>query len=165
LLTTSKSADEENFDKMKSAYDACLDVDAIAKLGLDPLLDIIEKVKELYPTQQSDETDSSALSKTITWLAEIDLSALVVAYTGADDKDPDSVVVSISPPGRVGLPAKERYEDDKLVERYTKVVTEMISAICPSCSTLSADIEALINFEKKLVAASPSSQDRNDVTV
>jgi endothelin-converting enzyme len=150
---------------MISAYNACLDVDSIAKLGLSPLLDIIEKIKELYPTQQIDKTDSSALSKTITWLAEIDVSALAVAYTGADDRDPDTVIVSISPPYRVGLPAKERYEDDKLVKKYTGVVAEMISAACPGCSTVISDIEALVDFEKKLAAASPSSQDRQDVTV
>jgi endothelin-converting enzyme len=167
LEALSKSVDEENFDKMKAAYDACLNVDTISKVGLSPLTSLLSTVKKLYPIQRSPNTmsEDSKLSKIISWLAENGISALAGAYTGADDRDPDTVVVSILPPSRIGLPAKERYEDDRLVVRYTGVLAQMISASCPDCSTTDASIKALVDFEKKLAAASPTSQERQDVTV
>jgi endothelin-converting enzyme len=152
---------------MKAAYSACLDVDTISEVGLAPLISLLSEVKKLYPAQQtaSSKDEDSKLSKTISWLAQNGVSALASAFTGADDRDPDTVVVSISPPYRIGLPAKERYEDDKVVARYTGVLAQMISAACPDCSTGDASIKALVDFEKKLAAASPSSQERQDVTV
>lgn len=152
---------------MKAAYDACLDVDSIAKLGLQPLTDIVQKVKELYPVQKGDDLaiKNVALQKTISELSEIGVSTLIGAYTGADDKDPDSVIVSISPPYRIGLPAKERYEDDKIVKKYTEVLGEVLPKFYSDAGIETSEIELLVEFEKKLAAASPSSEDRQDVTV
>jgi endothelin-converting enzyme len=161
LGSSSKSADEANFDKMKAAYDACLDESSIAKLGLNPLLEILDKIRALY----SKQSDDSGLSKTIISLAKLGVSGLVTAYTGADDRDPDTVVVSISPPYRIGLPAKERYEDKKIVEKYTKVLADVLPAICPDCGISSSEVTSLVDFETLLAAASPSSEDRQDVTV
>jgi endothelin-converting enzyme len=167
LNGASKSSDEENFDKMKAAYDACLDVDSIAKLGLQPLNDIVKKVEELFPVKKGDDLaiKNVALQKTISALAEIGVSTLIGAYTGADDRDPDSVIVSISPPYRVGLPAKERYEDEKIVKKYTEVLGEVLPKVHSEATIKSSEIKLLVEFEKKLAAASPSSEDRQDVTV
>lgn len=155
--------DEENFDKLKAAYDACIDEETIKNLGVKPLLDVLNEISKIYPTSGSTQADDDlALSETILYLAKAGVTALVSAGTGPDDTDPDTVVVSVSPPYRTGLPAKELYGDDKVVKKYEDALTQVISALYPDQKI---DSHALVELEKKLAAASPDAEDRDDVTV
>lgn len=161
LKTVAKSADEENFDKMKAAYDACLDEDKIKSIGAEPLIKLLDEIKNAYPAAATDSGHS--IKDAILLLAKYGVTGLVAAGTGADDTDPDTVVVSISAPYSFGLPAKERYEDEKLVEQYRKVAIEVLGALYPGQNKNS--FSGIIDLEKKLAAASPSEEDREDVTV
>ncbi|KAK7193250.1 hypothetical protein DPSP01_008151 [Paraphaeosphaeria sporulosa] len=157
LLAVKKSADEENFDKMKAAYDACIDEDKIKDVSAGPLLDVLDRIKNTYAVDKS-----ASLKDIILLLAKYGVSALITAGTGADDRDPDTVVVSVSAPWSFGLPSKERYEDDKLVEKYRAVAVQVLGNLYPE-----EDKEAyskVIDLEKKLAAASPPTEDREDVT-
>ena len=151
LEAVQKSADEENFDKMKAVYDACLDENKIKSLGAEPLLKVLAEIKQAYP-----EGDAASL------LARYGVTGLVATGTGADDRDPDTVVVSVAAPYSFGLPSKERYEDEKLVEKYRSVTVKVLSALYPDAEEES--FSKIVDFEKKLAAASPSTEDREDVT-
>lgn len=157
LHTSVKPADEENFDKMKLAYDACLNEDKIKALGAEPLLHVLDEIKKLSHNHATETKDI------ILALAEYGVTALVTSGTGADDTDPDTVVVSVGAPWSFGLPSKERYEDEELVERYRSVAVEVLGAFYPNQSTEA--FAGVIDLEKKLAAASPSEEDREDVTV
>ncbi|KAK0744658.1 hypothetical protein B0T21DRAFT_358132 [Apiosordaria backusii] len=160
LDTASHSSDEDNFEKLTSAYKACLDEPTIKKLGIAPLAKIVEQVKLSYPLSGS--SSANALSETILLLSKYGVSGLVSPGTGADDADPDVVVVSVSPPWRIGLPSKERYADDVLVKKYQEVVVEVLSQLSPQENK--DVLAAVVDFEKKLAAASPSTEERQDVT-
>ncbi|KXX82006.1 Endothelin-converting enzyme 1 [Madurella mycetomatis] len=163
LGISSRSADEDNFEKLTSAYKACLDEPTIKKLGIAPLAKIVESVKLSFPSSGSGSSGSGkALSETILLLAKHGISGLVASGTGADDADPDVVVVSVSPPWRIGLPSKERYEDDALVKKYQAVVVEVLSQLSPEAGE--EDLAAVVEFEKRLAAASPPTEERQDVT-
>ncbi|KAF1851270.1 zincin [Cucurbitaria berberidis CBS 394.84] len=159
LYTSAKSADEANFDKMKAAYDACLNEDKIKSIGAEPLLHVLDEIKKTYPVATS---NVHATKDAILLLAKYGVTALVTVGTGADDTDPDTVVVSVGAPGRFGLPSKERYEDDKLVEKYRVVAVEVLSALYPDHNKDA--FAGIIDLEKKLAAASPTEEDREDVT-
>ncbi|KAF1934863.1 endothelin-converting enzyme 1 [Clathrospora elynae] len=159
LHTVAKSADEENFDKMKAAYDACLNEDQIKSIGAEPLLHILDKIKKAYPVSTA---DSHGIKDAILLLAKYGVTGLVTAGTGADDTDPDTVVVSVSAPWSFGLPSKERYEDETLVEKYRGVAVEILSVLYPGQDKKA--FAGIIDLEKKLAAASPSEEDREDVT-
>ncbi|XP_014553761.1 hypothetical protein COCVIDRAFT_106846 [Bipolaris victoriae FI3] len=159
LMSVSKSADEENFDKMKAAYDACLNEDQIKSAGVQPLVRILDEIKKAFPVGAS---ESPSIKDAILELAKYGISGLVAAGTGPDDTDPDTVVVSVAAPGSIGLPSKERYEDEKLVEKYRDVVVQVLSALYPDHDK--ATFASIIDLEKKLAAASPSEEDREDVT-
>jgi endothelin-converting enzyme len=164
LSPAGQSTDELNFNKLSSAYNACLDEDAIQKIGLRPLTEVIDQVKKSFPLGGSSAGRSTnAISKTVLLLAKYGVSALVAPGTGADDTDPDTVVVSVSPPWTFGLPAKERYEDDALVKKYQGVLVDVLSKVDPDQDKEA--LEGVVDLEKKLAAASPSSEDRQDVTV
>ena len=159
LMSVAKSADEVNFDKMKAAYDACLNEDQIKSIGAEPLKHVLEEIRKVYPAATS---DSHSIKDAILLLAKYGVTGLVSAGTGADETNPDTVVVSVSAPWSFGLPSKERYEDDKLVEKYRGVTVEVLSALYPDQDK--AVYEGVIELEKKLAAASPSEEDREDVT-
>jgi endothelin-converting enzyme len=168
LSVDDKSEDEENFDKMKAVYDACLDEDAIKKAGTAPLVQVLKEIIRLFPVGDKEKAitteDSASIKDAVLYLANLGISALVSSGTGADDTDPDTVIVAVSAPYRIGLPAKERYQDDKVVGQYKAVITEVLPALFPDQEISNSTIEDLISFEKKLAASSPDTEDRNDVT-
>jgi len=154
--------DEENFLKLQAAYDACLDENAIRQMGVGPLVDALNETVHKFSSHVDDTTD---IASTILHLSKLGVTALVAVGTGADDKDPDTVVVSASAPYQIGLPAKELYGDEKIVKRYEEVASQVISALYPHLNLDSTHYHALVELEKKLAAASPDAEDRDDVTV
>lgn len=136
-------------------------------MGLAPLAELLDTINHIYPSSCSRSSRSSdALSETVIYLAKLGVTALAAAGTGADDRDPDQVVVSVSAPYRIGLPAKELYSDDKVVEKYETVIHDVFAALYPEkLDHVKSSTSALVEFEKKLAAASPDAEDRDDVTV
>lgn len=46
-----QSSDADNFKKLKSAYDACLDEATVSKRGSKPLTKILDELKTIYPAK------------------------------------------------------------------------------------------------------------------
>jgi endothelin-converting enzyme len=44
-------SDAENFKKLKAAYDACLDEATVNKRGSEPLTNILDELKTIYPAK------------------------------------------------------------------------------------------------------------------
>ncbi|KAK0702357.1 hypothetical protein B0H67DRAFT_500455 [Lasiosphaeris hirsuta] len=159
LVTSGRSADVANFEKLTSAYNACLDEPTIQKIGISPLSDIVNQIEKAFARARG---SGNALADAVLLLAKYGISALVSPGAGADETNPDVVVVSVSPPWRIGLPSKERYEDDALVKKYQGVLVSVLSLLAPD---VSKDVLAkVVDLEKKLAAASPSTEEREDVT-
>lgn len=161
-----------------------MDEETIKKAGISPLIKILHKVAELYPIKGSvnrdaphtSAQDDKSLSDTVLFLARLGVSSLVSFGAGADDKDPDTVVVVASPPWRIGLPAKDYYSDARVVKSYEETLANIIGQLHPDLrdnrqDNLVASSKAknfaqdVVNFEKNLAAASPDAEDRDDVTV
>lgn len=183
LAQSLSSVDEQNFDKLRDAYNACMDEDTIKKAGLKPLMEILHQVAEMFPATNSaferrspvTLADSKALSDTLILLAKYGVMPLVALGASADDKDPDTVVVVASDPSRIGLPAKDYYVDDKVVKSYKLMLEETIALIHPDHNDKGHGkivagkdskyyAKEVVEFEKKLAAATPDEADRNDVT-
>ena len=97
-IETDSSAKRYIFEKLQTAYNACMDEGLIKDVGSAPLLDVLRKVEELYPAARPD-TDSfpllksldqkgflpkdakeDHLSKTLTYLTGIGLDPLISFY-------------------------------------------------------------------------------------
>lgn len=159
LSVSVKSADEANFDKLKAGYEACLDEDTIKKVGNKPLEPMLQKLQQAYPLNDDSQY---GLVDALSYMADLGITPFIMPYVGADDKDPDVVVVTIAPPYSLGLPAKEYYKDEKLVAKYESVVGNVTSAILQVKNVKSHEV---VEFEKKLAAVSPDAEDFGDVTV
>lgn len=171
-----------------------MDEEAIKKKGIKPLQEILHQVADMFPVTESafrkgtalESKDEEDLADTMLYLAKIGVSSLVSCGAGADDKDPDVVVVQCAPPYRIGLPAKDYYSDEDVMQKYEDTVAQIIENLHPdhSNTTLLAGwmddgehssiaargkskdfAHEVVEFEKQLAAASPDAEDRDDVTV
>ena len=97
----------------------------------------------------------------------------------ADDRDPDSVILSVNPLRRPGLPSKEYYNDIETIRKYSKTIALVLEALLLESKLdvthynamggrLAVNSESLVHdlvtFETKLAAATPPQEDAEDVT-
>ncbi|KAH8670454.1 hypothetical protein BGZ60DRAFT_430891 [Tricladium varicosporioides] len=163
LVTSLSSIDQQNFNKLRDAYNACMDEETIKKAGIAPLKEILKQVADMFPVEQGTSQDEhKGLSDTILFLAKLGVTSFVSFGVGADDKDPDTVVVVASPPWSIGLPAKDYYSDDYVVKKYQDTLSQIIDRIHPGDAAKYA--RSVVELEKKLAASSPDAEDMNDVT-
>ena len=173
-----------------------MDEETIQKKGIKPLQEILRHVADMFPVKEAairqrtalESEDEEDLADTILYLAKIGVSSLISCGAGADDKDPDVVVVQCAPPYRIGLPAKDYYSDDEVMKKYEATVAQVIENLHPDHKDENAAMHTrwmesgghgsvaaqgkskefaheVIEFEKLLAAASPDAEDRDDVTV
>ena len=96
LIEIDSSAKRDIFEKLQTAYNACMDEKVIKDLGSAPLLDVLRKVEELFPATRPDthflpllkNMDQKGLllkskdhiSKTLAYLTSIDMNPLISIY-------------------------------------------------------------------------------------
>jgi hypothetical protein len=76
-----RTLDKANFDKMKTAYNACMNEDAIKDYGVTPLRKILLEFEAVYPLTAANASNDE-LTNTLIWLAKNSVSGLVSAGTG-----------------------------------------------------------------------------------
>ncbi|GME30330.1 putative endothelin-converting enzyme protein [Neofusicoccum parvum] len=151
--------DQENFGKMKAAYDACMDEQQIKKQGIKPLVDLVSQLPgpEEYGTTEG-------LTKALAWTERQGASGLVDLYTGPDSKHPDVVVIWITS-GTYMLPSKEYYDDDETINRYAKAISGMFAEILGGESRDHDEIaKKVIDLEAQIARAEPSPDVADSVT-
>ena len=173
-----------------------MDEATINKAGVNPLLEVVHQIAELFPVTESVVHKRTPLLgkgkddilDVLIFLNKLDLSPLVSLGAGADDKDPDVVVIQVSPPWRIGLPAKNYYEDSKILKEYKETVAQILESVHPEHKHENATLHAewmranghgkiaargqakdfadeVVEFERQLAGASPDPEDAQDVTV
>lgn len=73
---TPEPADEDNFQKLKAAYDACSDESTIRERGTKPLDDLLATLAKIYPLN-SDNGVQDNLTDAMVYLMETGTVALV----------------------------------------------------------------------------------------
>ncbi|KAI0996094.1 Neprilysin [Podosphaera aphanis] len=193
LDESSNSIDTINFQKLKNAYDACMDTATIKNRGIEPLMEMIHRIVKLFPVQWENSkkappttSNYEGLSETIIFFQSLGISGLIDVDVGPDDKNPDDTVVLSSPPVSIGLPSKNHYEDEAVLKNYTITLAQILSnlnldyqknSVAPQSKQKSTRSNSkhvsrklslaseVVEFEKELAAASPDATDRVDVTI
>ncbi|KAK6085991.1 endothelin-converting enzyme [Seiridium cupressi] len=171
LVSIASSTDEDNFNKMKEAYSACANETALKEIGVQPLVSLIQEVADSFPVKKGNdslftERDSVKLSDTILLLEKWGVSPFVYLSTGADDKNPEVVIIQLSP-GGLGLPSPEYYQDDETVQKYQAMLEAVFSKLLPSevdRKRANATANSVVELEKKIAAITPAPEDQQDVT-
>jgi endothelin-converting enzyme len=169
LTLRASTADEDNFDEMQRAYNACMAVDTIKKVGVKPIQDLVGNLTRILAFGDSPSItrqDSKALSTATVFLERLGISSIFSFGDGADDKNPDTVVVFAGPRSRIGLPSPAYYLDEDTVKDYTSAMTQVLKGVLPSTKdSVDKLAAAVVDFESKIAAATPPLEDLQDATV
>ncbi|KAI1344016.1 endothelin-converting enzyme 1 [Xylariaceae sp. FL0016] len=174
LVRIAASTDEDNFLTMQEAYNACMDESTIKEVGVEPLRNLISKISKSFPVAEGSYRDDEPLSpqdyasltNTTVMLEKMQVSWFEGLYVGADDKNPDVVIVQAFPSG-LSLPSPEYYQDNDTVKNYQSMLEEVFGALLPSNSSRAASAkisQSVIDFEKKIADITPPPEDQQDVT-
>ncbi|EAW09811.1 M13 family metallopeptidase [Aspergillus clavatus NRRL 1] len=156
-----EAADEENFKKLKAAYSACLDEAAINKRGSQPLDALLARFEHIYTSGSGSSASDVNVTDAVLFLKQSGVIALVDLDVGADDRDPDSVIISAAPPYEIGLPVREYYNSSETVTEYTKVMKHVLGKFVGN--KMDIPVEDIVLFESKLANATPDTQSMQDV--
>ncbi|KAE8355164.1 hypothetical protein BDV28DRAFT_129424 [Aspergillus coremiiformis] len=159
----SEPSDSNNFEKLKSAYTACMDEAMVKKRGSKPLDGMLAEFEKIYSGGSVSVKGSDAdFTKAILFLMESGIEALVSPIVSPDDRDPDSVAIFVNPLSEIGLPAREYYNNTETVAEYTSVVEKVLgSFVSTTAKHLLRDI---VTFEAKIADVTPDTQSQEDVT-
>ncbi|KAE8377252.1 hypothetical protein BDV26DRAFT_217002 [Aspergillus bertholletiae] len=161
----SEPSDSNNFEKLKAAYNACMDETTITKRGSKPLDNILAEFEKIYSSRDSNSLKGSdaGLTKAILYLMESGVEALVSPFVAPDDRDPDSVAIFVNPLSEIGLPAREYYNNTEIVKEYTTVVEKVLGEFAASSRT-EHRLRDVVAFERKIADVTPDTQSQEDVT-
>ncbi|TGJ87311.1 hypothetical protein E0Z10_g1420 [Xylaria hypoxylon] len=174
LQRLAASTDEENFLVMQESYNTCIDEATLKAIGVNPLTELIGTVAQSFPvgneTYDTEELlqpeDYANLSDTILLLQQLGVTSFESLYTGADDKNPDVVIIQAMPAG-YNLPSPEYYGDDDTVKQYQAMLEQLFSSLLPTAAArkyATKLAQSVVELEKKIAALTPSPEDRQDVT-
>ncbi|PSR81949.1 endothelin-converting enzyme 1 [Coniella lustricola] len=179
LFWTASSPDKEIFSKMQDGYQACLNETLLRSVGSQPLLDLLSEIGKLYPVREP--SDKASLTNAVQYLIGLGVRSPISIGVGADDKDPDSNVVSLSPPYSFGLPSKQYYSRDEIVSAYKETISAVLEGLLrearvednamavfrtPEAPDLlnKKIVDGLVDFESKMADAAPDPEDLSDIT-
>ncbi|KAI0720938.1 metalloprotease [Cerioporus squamosus] len=130
---TSNPYDEALLKKLRGLYDSCMDEDHLDDLGEAPLKDMANKIRELFrgkttvvDAESKSEKERDRLTATVAYLHSRGVSALFdYSIDGDAGKDPNFMSLWLSQ-ADLGLPSKEYYEEDSVVELYRNVLERLL---------------------------------------
>lgn len=163
------STDEENFLMIQEAYKACINETAIQKKGIAPLVSLVNEIAASFPVNQLGQTlqegDYAALSDTILLLERLGVPSFMGIGVGADDKNPDVVIVQAYPAG-LTLPTVESYQDNDTISLYQSMLEQVLATFLPTLKVSAKELaQSVIELEKKIAAITPPVEEQADVTV
>ncbi|XP_043864437.1 neprilysin-3 isoform X1 [Drosophila mojavensis] len=169
LEKPAKTFKSEAERKAKVYYESCLDVDEhMEKLGAKPMIDLLKQIGGWNVTQTGFNVTNWKLGNTLKILHnKYNFNCLFGWAIGEDDKNSTRHVIQIDQ-GGLTLPTADYYNNKTDIHR--KVLSEYIEYMTKVCVLLGANettariqMEAVINFEKKLANITiPMEERRNE---
>ncbi|KAI0687125.1 metalloprotease [Cytidiella melzeri] len=119
--------------KLRGLYSSCMNEDLLDARGTDPLLRVIRNIRKLYNGEDTvisahddKEKQKKGFTAAIAYLHTRGIGAVFDTDIEGDvGEDPNQMTLWFSQP-RLGLPSKEYYEEDSIVEVYTSVLERLL---------------------------------------
>ncbi|KAG8995664.1 hypothetical protein FRB94_008889 [Tulasnella sp. JGI-2019a] len=138
-------ADVLSLTKLKDMYQSCMAEDTLAKLGTEPLQELVNEVRRLYhghiadhpqdahqatfSTMEGETASQIGLTGAVSFLHSRGVSVLFGFDIDGDvGVNPDFMTLLFSQDG-LGLPSKEYYEDKSVLKVYTNAVANVLAAL------------------------------------
>ncbi|CAJ0917326.1 21458_t:CDS:10 [Entrophospora sp. SA101] len=134
-----ETIDKQNFYKLQSMYQSCMNETQIGLLRAEPLLPIIKKILSYFPNDEispfmnfihksylsSLSSDPLNATATLSYLSSIGVNPLFAFGVEADAKDPEYNGLYLDQSG-LGLPSKEYYKEESILKVYKSVIAELL---------------------------------------
>ena len=190
-----KAIDKANFEKMKLAYDICMNEHAIKVAGSGPPRQLLDEFEKQYPRNSpngiANSSTNDELTNALIWLAHhksADLVYLDFFVSGAfgflylyqlilalksDPKRPSAGMIFLSSNGDSPL-SKTEYKIPAVVENYTHAFAQVMSAVNSGQSwnpTMVIDTTALdaarkvAEFQAAIAKGLPDQEAQSDPSV
>ncbi|KZO95345.1 Metalloprotease [Calocera viscosa TUFC12733] len=147
-LIAPSPADAITLSKLQTLYGSCMDEGTLQERGENPLVSMVEELKILFEggigenhlSAKDDqrimkELPPKGLTAALAWLhskgVEVLFSFMIDGDAGVD---PDAMTVWVSQPD-LGLPSKEYYEEEDILELYTSVLARIFLELSPQPAT------------------------------
>ncbi|KAI0748278.1 Metalloprotease [Daedaleopsis nitida] len=126
--------DELLLKKVRGLYQSCMDENNLDGIGDAPLQDMVKKIRELFrgkttvvDAQKTDEEkERERLTATVAYLHSRGIDALFdYSIDGDAGRDPNFMTLWLSQ-GDLGLPSKEYYEEESIVDLYRSVLERLL---------------------------------------
>lgn len=160
--------DERNFEMMKTAYRACMNVEEIRAAGLDPVLDLLGELEETFIGKGGNgswsgswNASGSDWSDAYMFVQRLGAGGPLRLGVSKDNEDPYKRVIAVVPRAVVGLGSADVYRNASAVAEYTAVLAEVLGKVYPRGSQPAEAkkvAEDLVQFEKALVQVAPAGQ-------
>ena len=179
LFWTATSPDQEIHDKLRDAYSACMNETLLRSIGSKPLLELLYQLEDKYPANKTNTNKDSSLTHALEYLMSIGVSGPITLDVGADDKNPDSNVISLGLPWSFGLPSKQYYNRTEIVKLYKATIGATLEGLLKeahdnkltifrgldSPHILNKDlVDDIVSLESRMSVASPDIEDLQDIT-
>ncbi|CEP19874.1 hypothetical protein [Parasitella parasitica] len=165
-----KLIDKQNFEKVKSLYDSCMNEALIDERGTEPIYPLLKEIHDMFPASKN-SPDSRRLTQTLSFLAKRSIGALFEIIVDADPKDPSVNSLQLYQSG-LTLPNKVYYTQEETVEALYETIVDTLAVIYRSESDLASELFAeydanatarsIVNFEKKLANISQLPEEFQD---
>ncbi|CDS10795.1 hypothetical protein LRAMOSA11281 [Lichtheimia ramosa] len=166
--------DEQLFQKLQDFQHACMDEETIEQYDITPLYDMFRTIRDYLPLKYYYTMSSPSppyvhgLSNALIYLAQHNVWPLFSFHVGADPKDSSRPSFSIWQ-GELGLPSHEYYSNSDILNAYSEVMEEILSAVFSKddanefgWKTWSpvATARRIISFEKQLATTYHQNMER-----
>ncbi|KAL9550950.1 hypothetical protein MBANPS3_004497 [Mucor bainieri] len=166
-----KVIDKQNFEKVKSLYDSCMNEALIDDRGAEPIYPLLKEIRDMFPASSKGSSESRRLTQTLSFLAKRDIGALFEIIVDADPKDPSVNSLQLYQSG-LTLPNKVYYTQDETVKTLYETIADTLTIIYESKSGIAAELFAgydanatarlIVDFEKKLASISQLPEEFQD---
>ncbi|KAL7629545.1 hypothetical protein AAE478_001066 [Parahypoxylon ruwenzoriense] len=159
------SVDEQNFKKLVTGYNACMNETAIRAQGIQPLVSFLENITESFPITPEEygrsdtfsSKDYKSFSKTYLFLTQHGIDPFLGLSVSLDPTFPETYIPAVQP-GGVLLPLSI-YEDKEARSQYEGIVAQVFAEVLPSNETKAAAKDLareLVDLEHKIISNQPT---------
>lgn len=134
--------DRDNFNKIKSYYESCMDENAIEVLGPTPIYPEITSLlgklgfsSEVTDTRFTND-NLRQFTDTLIHLGTTGVDNLISYSIGPDDQNPEENSISFNQPS-LGLPSREYYEKPAVIAEYRAGLIALVTAVLGEPKTTS----------------------------
>ncbi|KAL4254086.1 Peptidase M13 [Abortiporus biennis] len=158
-LESSEHYDELLLRKLRGLYRSCMNEDLLNARGQDPLIRVVRTIGDLFSRKttvvngvnKDEDAFPDGLTAAVAYLHSRGVDALFSAQIEGDvGEDPNFMTLLFGQPS-LGLPSKEYYDDESIVELYQSVLERLLVTLYEEDAAFEAEESEVLTVSEPTV--------------